>query len=744
VKQRAILVTLLALGWLFEPILAFGEPPDDPFVSRDHLYVEQLEAMLREKSLLSRTWRSYRSYPLIQRAEALTSSGREEDAIAEYGKLIARDPDQLIARWHQLVLLSKLGNQARAIKAATALIERAPEFAPAYLHRAMAERAEGSNAKARANLETALRVGSLAPIDQAYAQRTLYDLFSIDSAKSREQKAEVAVSLAKLADAEGDLPEEAIWLARAFDLDPHAEAGFSLARTLMEQDKPGLAVPVLEEVAATTPDGSKEQIHSLASLGFAAAESGNYEDAAAAWQNAGELSGDPVFSLRVAWALRRAGQPEEAARVLSKVEVSQLPEADHATWYEERAALSSENASDEEGLETVLALRRMALRLNPTVANRYSLVLTLYRSDRNEEAAEVVGEASPKDLENVEFLALAGHVERRVGNFSEAVDYWRQALALDPDQIGVREDLAYVYMRNGQNKEAAQTFREALDFVEAWPNQTEPDRLRKTEKEIRFRRQIQILEKSWGLFVYDSYSPSEVNTTETGAILGVPSSAAFGTIQAFYRPPVIGYWDGRIVEITGRVFAANKNKSPVPDLDTLQGAIGFRAKPFKTQNFWIGVERFFEIGDQTQDNTLLRAAWSYTSGNDWLPLIDTEENTVSNPLYLNFYVDAAQFLELTKNTLFYAEGRIGKTFRIRSNILASPFVYVLGNGNFSTVLDAVASEAGGGVVVRLATWESADYGPRLDIQGLLRVGHELQNNQADTESRVLIGLQLGY
>ncbi len=743
-SQQALLAGGLLIFALLDPTLARGEPPDDPYVQRDQLYVDELEAKLRDKPLVSRTWRSYRSYPLIHRAEALNAAGRQEDAIAEYQKLIANDPDQLIARWHQLILLSHLQEEDRVIPAATELIDRDPDFAPAYLHRALAERAKGGSAKARSDFEAALRIGSLAPVDQDYASRALYGLLPASDQKSREEKSDVALGIAEFAHSRDDIGEEVTWLGRAFRLDPGAESGLPLARGLMDQDKPGLAVPILEEVAATAPESDPARAHILSSLGFAEAEAGNYADAAEAWQEASKIFDDPALKLRVAWALRRAGGSDESLRLLSKIDASRLEPKDHATWHEEHAALLEATAVDGTEIEAALASRRAALELNPTVSNRYGLAAALYRQERSGEARDVLRAASQPGLENPALLALAGYVESREGDLPAAIDYWRRSLALEPHQIGLREDLAYAYMRDSQNAAAARTFREALTYSDAWPNRTDADRLRKTEKEIRFRRQIRVLEQSFSFLLYDSYSPSRVNTSETGAILGVPSSAAFGTAQGYYRPPLIGYRDGRVFELTSRIFAANKDQSPLPNLDTVQAALGVRYKPLKSQNLWIGVERFFKIGKQSENNTLLRASWSYTQGNDWLPLIDSEGTAIKSPLYINVYVDAAQFLERNQSTLFYAEGRLGKTFRIRSDLLASPFLYVLGNGSFSSLVDAIASEAGGGLVVRLATWKSPDYGSRIGIEALIRVGHELQNNQADTESRILIGLQLGY
>ncbi len=212
-----------------------------------------------------------------------------------------------------------------------------------------------------------------------------------------------------------------------------------------------------------------------------------------------------------------------------------------------------------------------------------------------------------------------------------------------------------------------------------------------------------------------------------------------------WRPPVIGYQNGRVFEVIARAQWLNQRYSFRPDPDTYQTIIGLRFKPFMTQNLKIGLERFFKGGSITEDNWLGRVLWSFTRGNDFLPLYDFYSGEpIDKEPYISLYLEGGRFFEKEKTILFYGDGRLGYTFRLDPNLILSPFAYSIGSGNWNSQTSAVAIEAGLGASLKWRGWYTKAYGDLLQLEVFGRVGHEVLNTDDSETSRVLLGLQANF
>ncbi len=307
-----------------------------------------------------------------------------------------------------------------------------------------------------------------------------------------------------------------------------------------------------------------------------------------------------------------------------------------------------------------------ARSLNSTPDVRSSVVQILFQQGRVQEAEAEYLALPPEDKTNYVTLAMGGYLARALGEQDLAITRFEASLEINPDQEDLQEDLAYTYLTAFENKKAAAAFRKRIEVL----NQQQLD-IYDQDKLERFQRQLRILEIPFSFLLFDGVSPSRQDEENvTGAILGIPSSSPFGSVEAAWRPPVFGYQNGRTFEFTARVQWLNERYSFRPNPDTFQTIVGARFKPFMSQNLKIGVERFFKGGDITEDNWLGRVLWSFTRGHDFLPLYDERTGLpIEKEPYVNLYLEGGRFFEKEKTILFYGDGRLGYTFRFDHNLI---------------------------------------------------------------------------
>ncbi len=270
--------------------------------------------------------------------------------------------------------------------------------------------------------------------------------------------------------------------------------------------------------------------------------------------------------------------------------------------------------------------------------------------------------------------------------------------------------------------------------------------LEKQEAPEQHLQQLRASEIPIGLRLFEGISPSRRSVVDTtGSTLGIPFSAPFGLVDLSWRPPVIGYRDGRIFEVIARAQWLNQRYSLRPDPDTYQGVVGVSFKPLKDQNLKIGVERFFKGGSLTDDNWLGRVQWSYTQGDDFLPLYKPGQSLENErELYINLRLDGAYFFEKDRAILFYGDGRLGYSFRLAQDVLLLPFAYTVSSGNWNRNSTAVTMELGLGASMKWKGWPSERYGDLLHLDLFGRVGYEVLNTSNNQDSRALLGLQIKF
>lgn len=232
---------------------------------------------------------------------------------------------------------------------------------------------------------------------------------------------------------------------------------------------------------------------------------------------------------------------------------------------------------------------------------------------------------------------------------------------LTPVQYG---DAGYAARRSIENKQAIRLFMAAIDAVLDEPFEKKT----LTPREIfGLRRAIDELKRQWG-FVYssslsDGGGTSGGGTGSSGIVSGNVSPTVSGpsafiqtSVEFYYQPPVIGYRDGRKVQIFVSSYLTRNdgNGGPVGS-ETIQGSVGARWKPFRDHNLVLTAERLFKIGRFAFNDWLLRVGYSLDHGVDIQPYLD-------DWTYRTLFVETA-YLVNQERSINNLEARWGHVFR---------------------------------------------------------------------------------
>lgn len=477
-------------------------------------------------------------------------------------------------------------------------------------------------------------------------------------------------------------------------------------------------------------------------LGFLYQEEGDKQAAQHWFTRSFEQHNDQTAGMALLYINLQQMEYDKAGRLISRLDPSTMTREQMAGYYASRAQITLyQGEQSPEALEKALVDLRKARSIETNPDIRFSVVQVLFQQGKLEEAEAEYLALPEADKTSSVTLALGGYLARTRGDYDLAITRFEASLEADPDQEDLQEDLAYTYLAAFENKKAAKMFRKRIDVLyEQQLDIFEQDKLQ------RFQRQLRILEIPLSLLIVDAASPSRQDEeTTTGAILGIPSSSPFGAVEVAWRPPVFGYQNGRVFEFIARSQWLNERYSFRPDPDTYQTIVGVRFKPFMSQNFKLGLERFFKGGSITEDNWLGRVLWSFNRGHDFLPLYDLHTGLpIKKEPYISLYLEGGRFFEKEKTVLLYGDGRLGYTFRLDPNLIFSPYTYSIGSGNLNSRIKAVAIEAGLGASLKWRGLHTKSYGDLLSLEVFARVGHEVLNTNDSKTSRVLIGLQANF
>ena len=291
---------------------------------------------------------------------------------------------------------------------------------------------------------------------------------------------------------------------------------------------------------------------------------------------------------------------------------------------------------------------------------------------------------------------------------------------------------AYNARRTYHNEVAVDYFKAAIDEAREGKLKLDPQYL------FGLRREVAELTRTWGAYLSVSYGPVGI---APGSPLVPPTGAANRTIGAggeiYWRPPGIGYRDGAIFELFVRGFGTLYDQSGGPTgFDTIQGAVGARWKPFKTENLVLEASYLFPVGQYANDDVLLRVAYSKAEGTDLRVDVD-------NWRAWQIYGDYNYFVS-TPQTIATFEGRYGHAFRLDAlsdRLVLWPYL-AIGGGYDTALATPFALGAGPGATLRYWFNEDEYAAPRSYLDLTLQYRFKLAGD--DRAEGIFAGAFLSY
>jgi hypothetical protein len=231
----------------------------------------------------------------------------------------------------------------------------------------------------------------------------------------------------------------------------------------------------------------------------------------------------------------------------------------------------------------------------------------------------------------------------RSGNDRAALSAFQQAFSAGQGNAGHFADAGLTAARLSENALAVKYMKAALDA-------DAQDSAFNDEQRFAFRREVEQLERSWGLVLGAAYQTEAFSAQGTVASLE-PS------VEAYWQPPLIGYRNQRLFQVFVRAYASVYDGSgDIAGLPTTQLSVGARYKPLVEQNLVLSAERLIRVGSLSVDDWLARISFSTEAGTDIQVAVPSWRSWQA-------YADAAYFIKEGRYT-FSTELRYGHTWRL--------------------------------------------------------------------------------
>jgi tetratricopeptide (TPR) repeat protein len=240
----------------------------------------------------------------------------------------------------------------------------------------------------------------------------------------------------------------------------------------------------------------------------------------------------------------------------------------------------------------------------------------------------------------------------RLRRYREGTEALGRVLPLYPCSIDDLEETGYQYMTWGHNADSREHFAKAIDlYSEVLPYLDDDEALEYRRGRLAMKREYTKLDKTIGLQAYFTRTDYDLEgPVPTPSIDGaLPSQTG---VELSWRPPVIGFHNERLFEVFGRLLSNFEDDSWKFDEESYQGGVGIRGKPFKRLNLGVSFERLFKIGDDSEDNWLLRLL----GGRAWG---EFHEERFALGTAGQLYGDVGAFLDDPERWYYYLDGRVG-------------------------------------------------------------------------------------
>lgn len=351
---------------------------------------------------------------------------------------------------------------------------------------------------------------------------------------------------------------------------------------------------------------------------------------------------------------------------------------------------------------------------------------------RTQEARQIFTEAynrgELRGMSTVDLAVLAS----QAGEDELAYQYFSEANSRMQLRGSNLVNAGYNARRTYHNTEAVEYFKAAIDENREGKLQLDP------QYAFGLRREVAELTRTWGAYASVSYGPVGV---APGSYLVPATGGTNRTVGAggeiYWRPPGIGYRDGSIFEVFVRSFGTVYDESGgATGVDTIQGSVGARWKPLKTENLVFEASYLFPVGQYARDDVLLRVAYSKAEGTDLRVDVD-------NWRAWQIYADYNYFV-MQPQTIATFEARYGHAFRmdaLSDRLVLWPYL-ALGGGYDTALATPFALGAGPGVTMRYWFNEDEYTAPRSYLDLTMQYRFKLAGD--DRAEGIFAGAFLSY
>jgi tetratricopeptide (TPR) repeat protein len=311
--------------------------------------------------------------------------------------------------------------------------------------------------------------------------------------------------------------------------------------------------------------------------------------------------------------------------------------------------------------------------------------------NKKDEARQLfVGALRRGYLQTIRKVDLA-YVASSIGDDRAALEYFDEAKAVEQPSPKAALDAAYTAKRQFENGKATAYFTDAINAQSRGLLSLDPQRL------FDVRRENADLGRQWGINTSLFYGKAGAALNPfTNIIPQDGYTSQIGT-EFYYRPEAFGYHNGATFEFVARLFQTIYDQAGgKTGIDTTQGILGALWKPFADQNLVLEASKLTRLGKIARDDTLLRAAYSYTQGTD-LRVVEPGWWTWQVSGEVDRYVENPQLVGI-------AEARMGRSFRLDAighNLVVFPHIVLAANYDDSY---AVRDALGAGIGTSIRYW----------------------------------------
>jgi len=237
-----------------------------------------------------------------------------------------------------------------------------------------------------------------------------------------------------------------------------------------------------------------------------------------------------------------------------------------------------------------------------------------------------------------------GQVYYAQEKYDLAAKAFEKAASLDP-KSGYYESLAYCQIKLKEKKEAIESFKKSIDIVK----KEEPENIDKL-----YQLKYSVTELDRKFFGYLNYGVRLDSYDNTGTISPILAAnyGGFSALELHYKPEM--FHDYATVYV--KAMAGVQDQSLAIESETWQPSIGLRFQPLLDERLYFFVEKFFKGGDESRDDTMLRASWEEFDGYDFFP-------SKTQYWWKHLYMDSVYYLDTGTYSLYanYEHGYVWKS-----------------------------------------------------------------------------------